>query len=49
VFAYVHEGTIFDVGNKLDYLRASIQLALGRDDLAKPLREFLEEIIGATD
>jgi UTP--glucose-1-phosphate uridylyltransferase len=22
VFAYVHEGTIFDVGNKLDYLRA---------------------------
>lgn len=49
VFAYVHAGTIFDVGNKLDYLRASIQLALERDDLAKPLREFLEEIIGTPD
>jgi UTP--glucose-1-phosphate uridylyltransferase len=44
VFAYVYRGAIFDVGNKLDYLRATIELALGRDDLAKPLREFLEEV-----
>jgi UTP--glucose-1-phosphate uridylyltransferase len=44
VYAYVYRGPIFDVGNKLDYLRATIELALGRDDLAKPLREFLEEI-----
>jgi UTP--glucose-1-phosphate uridylyltransferase len=48
-YAYVHSGTIFDVGNKLDYLRASIQLALGRDDLSKPLKEFLQEIISTTD
>jgi UTP--glucose-1-phosphate uridylyltransferase len=48
-YAYVHPGRIFDVGNKLDYLRASIELALGRDDLAKPLKEFLQEIIVAAD
>jgi UTP--glucose-1-phosphate uridylyltransferase len=47
VSAYIHPGTIFDVGNKLDYLRASIQLALERDDLGKPLREFLDEITSA--
>ncbi|MEA2507909.1 MAG: UTP--glucose-phosphate uridylyltransferase [Actinomycetota bacterium] len=47
VSAYIHPGTIFDVGNKLDYLRASIQLALEREDLGKPLREFLEQITSA--
>ena len=45
-YAYVYRGKIFDVGNKIDYLRASIELALGRDDLAEPLREFLEQITG---
>jgi UTP--glucose-1-phosphate uridylyltransferase len=48
-YAYVHEGPIFDVGNKIDYLKATIRLALDRDDLAKPLREFLDEIVGAID
>jgi UTP--glucose-1-phosphate uridylyltransferase len=45
-YAYVHKGKIFDVGNKMDYLRATIELALGRDDLAEPLRAFLGEITG---
>jgi UTP--glucose-1-phosphate uridylyltransferase len=48
-YAYVHRGTIFDVGNKLDYLRASVELALRRDDLAKPFQEFLQEIITSTE
>ena len=49
VMAYVHPGTIFDVGNKLDYLKASIKLALGREDLGAPLKEFLEEITGSSE
>lgn len=44
VYAYVHDGPIYDVGRKLDYLKAMIHLALRRDDLAGPLRQFLEEI-----
>ncbi|CAN5582454.1 UTP--glucose-1-phosphate uridylyltransferase GalU [soil metagenome] len=44
VYAYVHEGPIYDVGKKLDYLKATIELALRRDDLAKPLREYLNEV-----
>jgi UTP--glucose-1-phosphate uridylyltransferase len=35
----------FDVGNKLDYLKATIELALERDDLGPPLRRFLTELL----
>jgi UTP--glucose-1-phosphate uridylyltransferase len=46
VYAYVHHGPMFDVGKKLDYLKASVELALRREDLAKPLKEFLVELAG---
>lgn len=39
--AYVHQGPIFDVGRKLDFIKATIHLALRRDDLAGSVREFL--------
>ncbi len=41
VYAYVHEGPILDVGKKLDYLKATVELALRRDDLSEPFREWL--------
>lgn len=41
VYAYLHSGPIYDVGKKLDFLKATIELALRRDDLAKPLAEYL--------
>lgn len=31
----------YDVGNKLDYLRATVELALARDDLGPPFRTWL--------
>jgi len=40
-YAYVHSDPIYDVGRKLDHLKATIELALRRDDLAGPVREFL--------
>jgi UTP--glucose-1-phosphate uridylyltransferase len=43
VFAYVHEGPILDVGKKLDYLKATVELALRRDDLGDPFRTWLQE------
>ena len=45
VYAYVHDGPIYDVGKKLDYLRTTIELALRRDDLAEPLRAFLKDVV----
>src|SRR4051794_12197634 len=38
-----HHGR-FDVGNKADYLRATVELALERDDLGPAFREFLREL-----
>ena len=49
VYAFVHRGPMFDVGNKLDYLYATIELALRRDDLAKPLREYLTDLTAQLD
>jgi UTP--glucose-1-phosphate uridylyltransferase len=44
VYAYIHAGPMYDVGKKLDYLRATVELALRRDDLGKPFRDFLIEL-----
>jgi UTP--glucose-1-phosphate uridylyltransferase len=44
VYAYVHHGPMFDVGKKLEYLQASIELTLRRDDLAKPFTDYLLEL-----
>jgi UTP--glucose-1-phosphate uridylyltransferase len=43
VFAYIHRGPILDVGKKLDYLKASIELALRRPDLSDDLGAWLRE------
>lgn len=42
--AFVHTGPIYDVGRKYDYIKATIELALRRDDLAGPVRELIEKI-----
>ena len=47
--AFVHTGPILDVGKKLDYLQATIELALRRDDLAGPFRRWLEERMKETE
>jgi UTP--glucose-1-phosphate uridylyltransferase len=44
VYAYIHAGPMYDVGKKLDYLRATVELALRRDDIGKPFRDFLIEL-----
>ncbi len=45
VYALVFEGIRFDIGKKLDYLRASIELAVGREDLGPSLREYLADLV----
>ncbi len=43
VYGYTFSEGRYDVGNKLDYLKATFELALERDDLGPPLRAFLQE------
>lgn len=38
------DGRRFDVGNKLDYLRATVELAIERPDLGPDFREFLADV-----
>jgi UTP--glucose-1-phosphate uridylyltransferase len=44
VYSYEFEGKRYDTGDKLDYLRANIELALNRPDLAPGLRALLAEL-----
>ncbi|HEX2063205.1 MAG TPA: UTP--glucose-1-phosphate uridylyltransferase GalU [Acidimicrobiales bacterium] len=45
VYGYVFEEGRYDIGNKFDYLRASIELALEREDIGPDLRTYLAELV----
>jgi UTP--glucose-1-phosphate uridylyltransferase len=45
VYGYVFEKGRYDIGNKFDYLRASIELALEREDIGPDLRAYLAELV----
>ena len=44
VYGYTFQHGRYDIGNKLDYLRANLELALERDDLGPPLRALLGDL-----
>ena len=46
VYGQIFEGGRYDTGNKLDYLRATVELALERPDLGPELRRFLDDLLG---
>jgi UTP--glucose-1-phosphate uridylyltransferase len=45
VYAYVFEGGRFDIGNKLDYLKATVVLAADREDVGEEFRDFLADFV----
>ena len=45
VLGYVFSEGRFDIGKKLDYLRATVELALRREDLGPEFRSFLSSIV----
>lgn len=45
VLAHVYSGPIYDVGRKLDFLKATVQIALRRDDLADDFKTFLNDLL----
>ena len=44
MYAYVYEGKRHDAGDKLGFLKATIEFALKRDDLGGPFREYLRTL-----
>lgn len=45
VFGWVFDHGRFDIGNKQDYLRATVELAIERDDLGPEFRAFLIDLV----
>ena len=44
VYAYVYEGKRHDTGDKLGFLKATIEFALKREDLGGPMKEYLRTL-----
>jgi UTP--glucose-1-phosphate uridylyltransferase len=42
MYAYVYEGRRYDAGDKLGFLKATVEFALKRDDLGGPFLEYLK-------
>jgi len=44
IYGHAFTGTRYDAGDKLGFLKATIEIALSRPDIGGPLREFLREL-----
>ncbi|MBI3940864.1 MAG: UTP--glucose-1-phosphate uridylyltransferase GalU [Acidobacteria bacterium] len=44
VFGFKFQGKRFDAGDKLDFLKATVEFALKRDDLGPAFREYLRDL-----
>ncbi len=40
----IKNGRYFDAGNKLDYIKALIEIALEQDDIKQPLKQFIKSL-----
>ena len=45
VYGYVFDGVRYDIGKKIDYLRATVELGADREDLGEEFRDFLAEFV----
>ncbi|MGH2661361.1 MAG: UTP--glucose-1-phosphate uridylyltransferase GalU [Actinomycetota bacterium] len=45
VYAHLFDGARYDIGKKLDYLRATVELAVERDDLGPEFKAFLADLV----
>jgi UTP--glucose-1-phosphate uridylyltransferase len=49
VFGVVFRGRRYDTGDRLDYIKAIVQLAVDRDDLGEALRPWLRDFVSKMD
>lgn len=45
MIAQTIEGKRYDIGNKLDFLKTTVEFALKRTEFAEPFREFLKQLL----
>lgn len=49
IYSFTIEGTRYDIGNKLDYLKTQVEYGLKRKEFSKPFLSFLKEMVGQHD
>ena len=49
VFAYNFTGKRYDTGNKLGYLKATVEFALRREDLGPAFKNYLKDLVSQMD
>jgi UTP--glucose-1-phosphate uridylyltransferase len=49
IIALTIEGKRYDIGNKMDFLKTTVEFALKRKEFKKPFEKFLREVIGKID
>ena len=42
LWAYIYDGVSYDAGDKLGFLKATVEIALHNPELGKPFREYLK-------
>jgi UTP--glucose-1-phosphate uridylyltransferase len=45
IFGFVFDDVRYDIGQKLDYLRATVEIAIEREDLGPAFRAFLSDLV----
>ncbi|KAA5539549.1 UTP--glucose-1-phosphate uridylyltransferase GalU [Adhaeribacter rhizoryzae] len=45
IYSHTIEGKRYDIGNKLDFLKTTVEFALRREEFASPFFRFLQEIV----
>ncbi|MGV3589780.1 MAG: UTP--glucose-1-phosphate uridylyltransferase GalU [Adhaeribacter sp.] len=45
IYSHTIEGKRYDIGNKLDFLKTTVEFALRREEFANPFFRFLQEIV----
>lgn len=46
MYAYLFRGRRYDIGNKLDWLKANIEVAIEDEEIGKDIRDFLSQLKG---
>lgn len=49
IYSHTIEGTRYDIGNKLDFLKTTVEFALRRKEFAAPFAAFLKEIVAGME
>jgi UTP--glucose-1-phosphate uridylyltransferase len=45
IYAHTIEGKRYDIGNKLDFLKTTVDFALRRKEFAKPFLAYIKEAV----